>query len=708
MQYFAFCIHNHQPVGNFDHVLEDAFKNAYWPFLERLSRFPSIKLTLHTSGFLLDWIAERHPEYIGLLRTMVARGQVEPMGGGYYEPILAVIPERDRLCQISLLSDRIEELLGKRPKGLWLAERVWEPTLPSTLKKAGIDYIIVDDFHFIKSGLDRSDLGGYYITEDQGSTIKVFPGSERLRYLIPFKPLDSLVEHLKSLKGFLAKGSGAFYGDDGEKFGVWPGTYKWLYDDGWLEGFLKTIEDNLGWLKPVTFGEYSETHGPVGRIYLPTTSYREMGEWALPAHASRSYAELVNDVRSWDRDERVVRFLQGGQWRNFFSKYPESNWMHKRMLQVSSAVAKAEDSGIGAEEARRRLLMAQCNDAYWHGIFGGLYLPHLRTSVYENLIKAEGMLGEGAFEPIRVYDIDSDAHDEMEMRGEDLNVFISPANGGSVVEMDFRPKAINPLNTLSRWREGYHHKVQSGAEALGGKTQSIHDIVLSKEAGLEKYLSFDDMRRSSFAERFVGANEDISSFVSGSLQDLSDFHSSPFDARVVDGRALLSRKGDVLGTEVLLSKEFSIASDNSLSVRYDLRADGGISEFHGRPVLFGVELNIILPCCNGPACLYRFGPGAPHPEDIGLGSTGEVVGVSSVSLVDTHTGVAFSIEAMPSLSEATEQVRLWRHPVYTVSISESGFEKIFQGSRLLFMLPATLGRSGSLGLGFTVRVEALG
>ncbi|MEE8575282.1 MAG: 4-alpha-glucanotransferase, partial [Thermodesulfobacteriota bacterium] len=94
---FIFCIHNHQPVGNFDFVLEDAFVKAYMPFLELLEKHPALKVSYHTTGFLLDWLAENHPEYIELLKRLVARGQVEIMGGGYYEPILSVIPEADRV-----------------------------------------------------------------------------------------------------------------------------------------------------------------------------------------------------------------------------------------------------------------------------------------------------------------------------------------------------------------------------------------------------------------------------------------------------------------------------------------------------------------------------------------------------------------------------------------------------------------------------------
>src|SRR3989304_4311382 len=207
MTYFVFCIHNHQPVGNFDSVIEGAYQDSYWPSLKALSKHPAVKLSLHNTGYLLDWIAEKHPEYIELMREMVSRGQVEVVGGGDYEPVLSGIPEEDRVGQVTMLSDRIEELFGKRPRGIWLAERVWEPTHPSIIRKAGLEYLVVDDYHFIKAGLRKAELGGYYTTEDQGNVIKIFPGNETLRYLIPFKGVEEFEGYMKGLdNGFFPRG----------------------------------------------------------------------------------------------------------------------------------------------------------------------------------------------------------------------------------------------------------------------------------------------------------------------------------------------------------------------------------------------------------------------------------------------------------------------------------------------------------------------
>ncbi|MBI5642437.1 MAG: DUF1926 domain-containing protein [Deltaproteobacteria bacterium] len=698
MTYFLFCIHNHQPAGNFDHVLEEAYQSSYWPFLVSLSKYPSIKISLHNSGYLLDWIIENHPEYIELLKAMVKRGQVEIMGGGYYEPVLSVIPEEDRLGQIRMMSDKIEETFGTRPRGIWLAERVWEPTLPTFIKQAGLEYLVVDDYHFIKSGLLREELGGYYITEDQGNVVKVFPGSEALRYLIPFRPTHDLTQHLKGLKRFLRRGTAAIYGDDGEKFGVWPGTHKWVFDEGWLDDFLKTLEANLDWLKVATFAEYLDREEPIGQVYLPTTSYMEMGEWSLLPEASRAYMKLVDEVKTWEGGERVRRFLQGGIWRNFFAKYPEANWMHKRMLYASNAVKDSLLNGNG-QAIKKLLYKGQCNDAYWHGVFGGLYLPHLRTSVYKNLLEAEVLSGidsgldDGA--AVEVRDVDADDHEEAVIRSRDLNLFISPFNGGALFELDFKPAAVNLSNTLSRWFEGYHYKLEESVENNSADgTKSIHDIVKVKEKGLEKYLKYDKNRRASFIDHFIGKDDGIDAFYGNFHNELGDFAYKRYGAAPNARGVLLSRSAKAGGCELSIDKEIKIESPNSFSVSYKLFTAGDCNG--AEDLRFGVELNLLLPCCDGPACRYE---SDAKLLDKGLGSQGEETGIKTLGLIDTYTGITAGIEI-------DTQATLWRFPVHTVSLSEGGFEKIYQGSCLVFLFPVSFS-NGEMELNFRVTVDKI-
>src|SRR6266496_4005058 len=110
--HFGLVLHNHQPVGNFPWVFQQVYEESYLPMLEALERHPTIRLALHYTGSLLDWLQDAHPEFIRRVATLVKRDQIEIVSGGYYEPILPVIPDRDKFAQIRRLSERIERDFG--------------------------------------------------------------------------------------------------------------------------------------------------------------------------------------------------------------------------------------------------------------------------------------------------------------------------------------------------------------------------------------------------------------------------------------------------------------------------------------------------------------------------------------------------------------------------------------------------------------------
>src|SRR4051812_7702221 len=140
--------HNHQPVGQSDEVFEENYARAYEPMVGALERHPGVRVGLHYTGSLLDWLREHKPDFMQRVRALAGRGQVEVLSGGYYEPILPSIPDDDKLSQILKLSESVSSEFGYGPSGMWLAERVWEPTLPTSLSRAGIEWTLLDDIHF--------------------------------------------------------------------------------------------------------------------------------------------------------------------------------------------------------------------------------------------------------------------------------------------------------------------------------------------------------------------------------------------------------------------------------------------------------------------------------------------------------------------------------------------------------------------------------
>src|SRR5213594_559319 len=502
---FCFGVHNHQPIGNFDHVMVEATERAYRPFLERLDQRPEVRLTVHCTGSLLEWLRERSPRTFDLLGSLAARGQVELLTGGCYEPILAVLPDHDKIGQIERLTSFLKAHFGVRPRGMWLAERVWEPHLPRALSEAGVEYVLVDDRHFALAGLDADGLGGYYLTDEQGFTLRVFPISQRLRYLIPFAEVNETLEYLAGRRDDV---SALTMVDDGEKFGAWPGTHDHVYARGWLDRFFDRLL-STSWLELTTLADVVERRPTSGRVYLPTASYREMGEWALPAEAGRALEAAKHEISRLADGERVASLLRGGFWRSFLVKYPEVGDTYWKMLRLSRAIHGAlarrpEDARLVA--AREALWRGQANDAYWHGVFGGCYLPHLRRAVKTALLEAERSLVEAGAAPGVSWtreDGNGDGRAEVCVRTSALAVTLKPDAGGMITELGYFPAGLDVAAVLARRFETYHDQVRArDAADPSASARTIHEAATAKEDGLDALLAYDELRRGSLIEGF--------------------------------------------------------------------------------------------------------------------------------------------------------------------------------------------------------------
>ncbi len=711
---FLFGIHNHQPVGNFQSVFEEAFEKSYYPFLQLLGSYPKIRTSIHFSGILLKWIEDNHPEGIDILKKLVESGQLEFMTGGFYEPILPVIPDHDKEGQIRKLTRYIEKVIGDKPVGMWLAERVWEPHLPRIMKRAGVKYTVLDDAHFRYSGLTDDQLHGYYLTEEQGDTIALFPISRKLRYTIPFRPIEETIEHLRDLSTN-GENTLAIYADDGEKFGVWPGTYRTCFTEKWLEKFFAALSDSSDFIEMIHFREALAKIEPCGRVYLPTASYTEMNEWALPAAAIVKYEEFQEKLKRAGFDSSYNVFVRGGFWRNFLAKYDETNNMHKKMLAVSHKIQRTKDENEDLvpllDDAEDYLWRGQCNCPYWHGVFGGLYLPHIRSAIYQNLIMAEKNVdaathSQESWIDIRQTDFDRDGKDELLVESPSANYYFMPANGASIFELDYRASNLNIVDTITRRREGYHDKIKSSRtddESHDG-TVSIHDSFKSKEKGLDKLLSYDWYRRACFIDHFFGQDITPEQFATASYPEEGDFVDQPYDSsyEIVGSDVLVKfiRDGGVwVGgkhTKVRVEKEFVIVgSETKFDVNYILtnRDDSSIN------LHFGVELNFGFPNLTSPEVNYSIDGEVPARYKH-TNTTSSLDNISEFGLLASDDN--FKIDIL-----LQKKATLWRMPVYSVSLSEDGFEKVQQGICLVTSWKLHLSPGESWKLELKIRISEL-
>jgi alpha-amylase len=625
---FVFGLHLHQPVGNFDHVIADHVRDVYRPIIERTSAAGFFPLTLHVSGPLLEWLEQHDTAWLDMIGRLASDSKIELLLAGFDEPILASLPTPDRLEQIGRLRAYLKRRFGVDATGLWLTERVWHPGLAEDLAEAGVEYALVDDRHFLVSGFRPAELHRPHVTESNGRRVGLLAIDERLRYLIPFRPPEETAAYLRELR---SQGHQlAVLADDGEKFGGWPGTKDWVYGSGWLDTFLHTIGEltAAGEVQLATGQDAFRRVPPGGLAYLGTASYREMEAWALPPGAQQELLRLEHELGP-KHLAASASFVRGGHWHHFLVKYPEANRMHKTMLALSALARRRGDP----PEARRAIGRAQCNDAYWHGVFGGLYLPHLRHAVWRQLAIAERALREG--EPLAYdeIDLDYDGVSELWVHSSQFSALISPERGGAIEVFTRFSELTNLADVLMRRRESYHEPPppRHGHGGDHGGTASIHDI--EKAARLNALPPVDLEPRAILVERILPGDLTPADYARARYTPLRSWAAVPM-------RAAVTHTADRL-TVVL---------------------QGG-----------GLEKRLAFDPAGCLEVAYRW-DGADAPP-------------GAVFAPELSVARAAPLEVRP-------EAEIWRFEIATVARSERGFEETVQGLSLTPRWPAQLGSAG--------------
>ena len=631
---FVFGVHQHQPVGNFGYVFEEHTRDVYLPLLKALADRDFFPIVMHLSGPLLEWLESSHSKYLDMVGELAAAGKIEMLLSGYYEPLLAALPRTDRVEQILWMREAIQSRFGVSATGLWLTERVWEPELAADLADAGVRYVLVDDRHFLVTGFERHQLHVPWRTESDGKYVDVLAIDERLRYLIPFRPPSEIAEYVRDLR---AAGHGlAVFADDGEKFGGWPGTREWVYDKGWLRDFLNTMESLVasGEITLSTCTDALDAVPSGGLAYLPTASYREMEGWSLPPTAAIRLGELEAELGADRIAGEDGAFIRGGHWRNFLAKYSESNRAHKKMMALSALCRRRGDP----EDVRRAIGRAQCNDASWHGVFGGLYLPHLREAVWLNLAHAERELRRTEKLTAQVLDFDADGSDEVWVHSAYFSAVVAPARGGAVVEYTIFEDGINYADVLTRRREAYHDEAlaQAARKATADKPDdqgmaSIHELEHAMTLIERPAIDLDD--RAFFVDRILGADVTPDRHARADYTPLKSWARSRLDFNVIEEKDAV----EVVCTGDGVEKRIRFSENGEIAVSWTW--DPSAFEANAR---FASEISLFRP----------------------LGIVGSPAATT------------------------------WTAPVETVSKSEKGLDRTVQGESVTLLWNASLGGAG--------------
>lgn len=704
---FPMVFHFHQPVDNFSWVIEDCYDKAYYPLIEQMYNFSDIKFTLHFSGNLLTWFIENKPDLVDKLKEMSKRGQIEIIGGGFYEPIYAIIPDEDKIAQMSKLNDLIKDVFGLEVNGAWLSERVWEPNYPTFLNKVGLQYVIVDDNHLRSCGLEEKDTFYSYTTEDSGNCLTIFPINEKIRYLTPWKPTYMTIEYLKAAADEDGNRVVVLL-SDAEKMGVWGTTNEICYVKGHTEGdnekpFIEALFEVVSendWIKSVTLTEYIENFNSKGLIYIPTASYDKMEQWVLPTDRRKEFEDIIEKIQNRVIDSHIEKFIKGGFWRYFLVKYPESNTMHKKMLYVRNKLKNIEDKILNLKSQDQKLnelllkawdeiYKSQCNDCYWHGQFGGIYLAFLRFSVFTHLIKAEKLIEEietvliEDFEDIttqplnrspriNILDFDYDSFKEITLESDIFNLYLKPQDGGTIFEFDYKPKEYNLHNVLTRWYEAYHDKEEVIIDTI--RKSMLRILVFDKkttvkEIGNNKYQELGEFVTNNFE---IFESEIMDDFAIVKLRS---------SAYIKDPESGQKVRFDIMKTINLKSgaKQFIV----SFNIKHSSEGTNQeILEKLQNDIRIGIEIPFFF---NGDPSLFKYTFNEMELSDLPNSENKDFLNVrpfekgTFFAAYDKTYDLTFTVKMM----QKNEKTQLGKHSIKTFSRTNTGYQKIFQGLNLI-------------------------
>ena len=457
--------HAHVPSGAGESEFEYVYENIMRPFVSNLYRYSNIQAVLHYSGVLLYWVERTHPEFFMLIEDMAARKQAELLGGGFYEPILPLIPLQDRIGQIELLTTYLRKHFGKRPQGCWIPGMAWEQHLAAALAASDMTYTFISQDQFIQAGLSPDDLYSPCISEDQGKLVTVFPVSLSAAAALAEKSSSQVFIDLKS----------GMEDDDA------PLT----------ERIIAVFPEKIS----SSAQEAPDTAW--NRFFEELSLSKDIVETELPAKILRS--RKTYKKASFPNSSAIENNYSP---RRFLIDTCGANGIYSKMIFTNVLISQLKGDKSRKQSAREELWKAQDSFLFTPG--DGLKRHELRKAAYSSLLRAEQLSRErGRFiSSLIQHDFDLDGVKEYIFQDAKINCYIQ-LKGAGIFELDYLPKDWNYLDC------GTAASFASGARDGCVRRAAFADALVPFNAGVEDLENgFPSGSRLCFNEQFEAASQD--------------------------------------------------------------------------------------------------------------------------------------------------------------------------------------------------------
>jgi hypothetical protein len=613
--------HNHIPYGIGDDEFEEVYNRKLRPFIVALNRYPKIPMTLHYSGVLLHWIERNHPEFFMLIVDMVSRKQVEMLGGGFYEPLLPLLPIPDKIGQVEMLTTYLRSHFNKRPQGCWLPALAWEQNMVGVLNTCGMGYTFMNEALYTAAGLSGEALYAPCISEDQGKLVTVFPLSDRLNAELKRKRPFDVVE---AFSDGVPAGQNRLAAVFPEFFFACPQAES--SPEERINGFF----EDLSRAESLAKVEFSSP----GRLFKNLTG---LAKAYFPSSTQERKYPAINELCEEPEAASSAESAEAGSLlsRQFLINYPESNGLYSKMMFTHVLINQLRGDKSRKRTAREELWKAQGYDALCYGGGGGIYRNNLRNAAYKALLGAEKITRDkGVFIPaVMNFDFDLDGEDEYLFQDEILNCYIKK-RGASVFELDYLPKSWNYLDTLARRRE-----------LAFGKLPSF--------SGPE-----DRYRRAAFADRLTPPGFAFADALAGRFGGSRLCAMEPYDLLELDktrGKVLFRlppRAGEGPFENLELEKTYTLKQD-MLTLRYRLTNRGDKPE-RGN---FITDVDLAFPG-EGPLFQRIYAPREERKEALAE-LPGTLPDTAAVELQDLKNEVIISLGSDRKFDAWINPIRTW-------------------------------------------------
>lgn len=698
----------HRPLHADDATMQELFRSCTLPLLRALLNVEDVKLALHFTGPMLDWMERQQPRAMELLSGLVARGQVEMLGGPWGNAWLAGLPERDGTGQLRMHAEQVLRQLGVRPRGAVLPEGVWDPELPALLASAELRYTFLDD-RLLSPGAHPTGSEGYYLCDHTGHGVRVLPALGLVSNLLANPVITPLGRNLaKRLK---AGAEAVVLVESLDHIARELGAAQMT---GWVRGLFELLVSQAHWLRTDHPGSRLAKMPRLGRIYPASWVPPRVARWMLNPEEARRLTAYERAVADKPELRHGPPFPRSTSWRATLGRYDEANRLHKRLLLASNTVfrlRRAVESGLGGprlvqtrlpvlQEAEKLLYAAQSNEVLWHGPDGGVYNAEARHRAWANLASAERLVGRTLEDDtgvrFQVGDHDADGNEEVVVRNPYISAMFDPEGGGALTELLLTDLPGNVLNTMSRREERMHAALDrfSTAPALVSENEedaptdpgvavnaddedSLTILPPSQDTDAPLYakLHVDRVARAAFLDHFFGSPVRLDAVAAGQHAEAGDFWGSDYklEAAEIDPTGCcavqMTREGEVLdgGHKRLIRvlKRFVIPPiEAGLTARYE------VINRYVEPVsgLFAVEMTFNVGALDLEGSVLQIGEGARHRLNV----VAEEQGVRNLALLDRRHGAVVRLFS-------SAPARLWHYPVVCVSRQGEQFREAIQG-----------------------------